>query len=111
LLGLSFIPEYGGDMFLQNIADFNRLHSIISQKTELFVTTSVRTSVRTTSKLQLLININLYLDHGQITGKIQNTFRCVIKLYDDITGNTQLSGMQASVEAHRVVRGRGSHIF
>jgi hypothetical protein len=44
-LSLFFDPEDGGDMFLQKVAlAFNRLHGLIYQKIELFITTAVRTS-------------------------------------------------------------------
>jgi hypothetical protein len=45
LLGLFFNPEDGGDIFFpkQRLA-FNGLHSVISQKTELFIITAVRAS-------------------------------------------------------------------
>jgi hypothetical protein len=41
---LFFNPEDGGDMFLRKMLIFNGLHSFISQKTELFITTAVKTS-------------------------------------------------------------------
>jgi hypothetical protein len=35
--------EHGSDMFLRNVG-FKGLHGVISQKIELFITTTVRTS-------------------------------------------------------------------
>jgi hypothetical protein len=45
LLYLFFDPEDGSDIFLRNVGwIFIGLHDVISQKTELFITTAVRTS-------------------------------------------------------------------
>jgi hypothetical protein len=41
LLGLFFDTDDGGDMSLRNVGG---LHGVISQKTEIFITTAVRTS-------------------------------------------------------------------
>jgi hypothetical protein len=54
LLALFFDPEDGGDMFpRKHWLTFNGLHGVISQKTVLFITTAVRTSIPT--KLLVLI--------------------------------------------------------
>jgi hypothetical protein len=43
LLALFFHPEDGGDFPPKRRLIFNRLHGVISQKIELFITTAVRT--------------------------------------------------------------------
>jgi hypothetical protein len=43
-LSLFFDPEDGGDMLLQSVLTFGGLFSVISQNTELFITTAMRTS-------------------------------------------------------------------
>jgi hypothetical protein len=43
-LGLFFDPEDGGDVPPKRRFTFNRLHNVVSQKIELFITTAVRTS-------------------------------------------------------------------
>jgi hypothetical protein len=60
VLGLFFNPEAGGDMFLWNWLTFNRLHGVISQKIELFITTSVRTS-NPTMWSHSLVMTNIYI--------------------------------------------------
>jgi hypothetical protein len=43
LLGLFFEPEEDRDVFLKDVRyNFNRLHGVISQKVQLFITTAVR---------------------------------------------------------------------
>jgi hypothetical protein len=42
LLGIFLDPENGGDIFLRSVG--NKLHGVISQKVELFITTGVTTS-------------------------------------------------------------------
>jgi hypothetical protein len=44
LLGLYFDPEDGGDVPPKSPLAFNGLHSVISQKIELFIITAVGTS-------------------------------------------------------------------
>jgi ABC-type transporter Mla maintaining outer membrane lipid asymmetry ATPase subunit MlaF len=41
-----FDPEDRGRMFLRNVATFNGLYGIISQKTAFFITSTVRASVQ-----------------------------------------------------------------
>jgi hypothetical protein len=44
LLGLYFDPEYGGDGPPKHRLTYNGLHGVIAQKTQLLITSGVRTS-------------------------------------------------------------------
>jgi hypothetical protein len=71
LLGLFFDPEDRGDVPPKRLLTFKGLHSVISQKIELFITTAVGTSNPTSFNFFKIIRRERYKD---VTIPITHTF-------------------------------------